>query len=110
MKKKILNLLRVFESNPNRLVNFLIKNNAFNKEFLERINTSEYLSSYKRKNKPVFFKIDELIEFEETILLNSSDDLTKQYNEKIKKYIELENYEAAEQLKKYMTNNGIKFL
>lgn len=110
MKRKILNLIKVFDSNPNRLVNFLIKNNAFTNEFIEQINKSVYLDKYNKKNKPVFFKFDELIEFEESILLNGIEDLTKQYNEKLNMYISKEDYEAASLLKKYMNDNNIEIL
>lgn len=110
MEKKLLNLIKIFESNPNRLIKFLLKNNAFTAEFIEQIKESAYLGVYNKKNKPIFFNIDELLEFEESILLNDKNDLSKQYNDKIRKYIDMENYEAANQLKKYMNENNIKII
>ncbi len=96
---KLVSLFKYFDNNQNLLVKYLIDNNAFDDNFINRINNSNFLKSTKR-DKFKFKNISEVDNFLLSILFEQEDD--KELIAKLNKLIENEEYEKAAKIRDYI--------
>lgn len=110
--KKIVNLLKLFKNRPYHLGKFLIDNNAFNDEFMQRILNSKNLNDIDNIIMN-FNSIEKMEEFYSSLLDLNFDNKTKEeaeeeVNDKLDKLIKEEKYEEAANLRDYMKRKKIR--
>lgn len=112
-------LLKIFRDRPNHLSKYLIENNAFNKEFIKKINSSKKLTEISDMEikdmmgeiESYFTDIEEMDSFYNNLLTNDKSenkDKMVELNEKLRELIKSEKYEDAARIRDYMSKNGIK--
>jgi hypothetical protein len=128
--KNLVILLKIFKDRPNHLAKYLIDNNTFKIEFIEKLINSEKLNGmiseedYNYFNEmednlelPIFTDYQEMTEYYNSIIsdnYNQSDTAreknTIELNNKLNKLIEIEEFEEAARLRDYMVKNNYRFL
>ena len=113
--KNLISLLKVFKNRPYHLSKYLIDNNAFNKDFIQKIQNSSKLSEINEIENKYFSSISQMEDFYNSLLeegvVNSKKtkkDLTIELNNKLAQLIIDEKYEEAAALRDYMLKNRIK--
>lgn len=117
LNRNLINLLKIFKNRPYHLAKYLIDNDAFNKEFLKKIDNSQKLNQLKQKEDPssYFANISQMEDYYNSLLdevkklssLNNSE-IEHNLNNRLDELIKLEKYEEAAALRDYMFKNGIK--
>lgn len=115
--KNLISLLKLFKNRPYHLSKYLLDNNAFSKEFLNKISKSDKLSDISDNNLPSFFQnLNQMEDFYNSLLEEKSNlslrkskgELSIELNERLNKLIIDEKYEEAAALRDFMLKNGIK--
>jgi hypothetical protein len=112
--KNLISLLKVFKNRPYHLSKYLIDNNAFNKDFIQKIQNSSKLSEINEIENKYFSSISQMEDFYNSLLeegVNSKKtkkDITIELNNKLAQLIIDERYEEAAALRDYMLKNRIK--
>jgi hypothetical protein len=117
--KNIIILLKVFKNRPYHLAKYLVDNKAFTEDFIKKIMSSDRIKNISEKDDstPIHFTdINQMNEFYNSFIddikvnLNgkSSDEVIKEYNNKLDNMIKSENYEEAAKIRDFMGKNGIK--
>jgi hypothetical protein len=110
MNKKIYqNLVKLsllFQGRPHHFIKFLIDNDAFNKKFLDDVETSKKLNDELRDN--FFYNMGEMEDYYNSILTEKEIDSEEEYNKKLWTAIKSEKYEEAAKIRDYMIKNSIK--
>jgi dsDNA-specific endonuclease/ATPase MutS2 len=112
----LISLLKLFKNRPYHLSKYLLDNDAFTEDFLNKIKVSDRLSNIS--DTKYFFKdINQMEEFFDSLIesnnYNNSNnynysDLETSLNNKLKKLITEEKYEEAAVLRDFMINKNIK--
>ena len=110
LREKLIFLLKIFNGRPYHLAKYLIDNNAFSDKFINNIIKSKKILN---TNHPVNFNSIKELEDYYISLVNDIDNSNKEETEKklnikIKKLIDLEDYEEASKLRDYMKRKNIK--
>jgi cysteinyl-tRNA synthetase len=118
LKSNLLIFFKLFNNRPNHLVDFLLKNNALNDDFIKKINNSDKIKNIDeiKEYQLNFNSIDEMNNFYKSVVDDldsirknkSKEEIINELNEKIKKSIEMENYEEAARIRDYMIKNNFK--
>lgn len=113
--RNLISLLKIFKNRPYHLSKYLIDNNAFNKNFVQKIEHSEKLSDVNQYDQKYFSNISQmedfynsLLEETKTNLKKSKKELTIELNKRLNTLIQEEKYEEAAALRDFMIQNGIK--
>lgn len=122
-------LLKMFKNRPYHLAKYLVENSALTTEFISKLKKSDRLKELSDEEKsskdqkflpaplPIYFiDISQMENFYNSLIddLNSltkekdMEEITKDLNNKLKKYIQEERYEEAARVRDYMLRNGIK--
>ena len=121
-QRNLITLLKIFKNRPYHLSKYLLDNDAFNLDFLKKIDKSFKLSEISNKYDNTdlnnyFESITQMDDFysslldeiQELMLKNSNKtDLERELNERLSKLIKEEKYEEAAALRDYMIDMGIK--
>jgi hypothetical protein len=99
---KIVTLFKYFDNNQYLLVKYLLENNAFDADFLSRINNSTFLKK-PNNDKFKFKNIKEIDNFLLSILFENDND--EALIEKLNILLENEEYEKAAKIRDYIKNN-----
>lgn len=122
INKKFVTLFKLFKNRPYHLAKYLLENNAFSKQFLNKITKSTKLTeitSQDEINKYLSYNFKDIHQMEDfynslldeikDITMNKSkSEISKELNEKLDEYIKEENFEKAAKLRDYMQKNSIK--
>jgi hypothetical protein len=115
--RNLISLFKVFKNRPYHLSKYLLDNDAFNEQFLNKIKNSDKLSDLSETNLPKFFQnLNQMEEFYNSLLESkivsttrrSKKELTIELNEQLSKLIQEEKYEEAAALRDYMMLHGVK--
>lgn len=113
--RNLISLLKIFKNRPYHLSKYLIDNNAFNKEFIQKIENSAKLGDINQFEQKYFSNISQmedfynsLLEETKTNLKKSKKELTIELNKRLNVLIQEEKYEEAAALRDFMVQNGIK--
>jgi hypothetical protein len=113
--KNLISLLKVFKNRPYHLSKYLIDNNAFNKDFIQKIQNSSKLSEINEMENKYFSSISQMEDFYSSLLeegvvsaKKTKKELTIELNNKLAQLIMDEKYEEAAALRDYMLKKGIK--
>jgi hypothetical protein len=119
-QRNLITLLKLFKNRPYHLSKYLLDNQAFNKDFLKKIDKSfklnELSNKYSNLDLDSFNNLTQMDDFynslldemHEIILHDKSVDITKSLNERLDSLIRDEKYEEAAAIRDYMTHLGIK--
>ena len=110
----LISLLKLFKNRPYHLSKYLLDNDAFTEDFLNKIKVSDKLSNIS--DTKYFFKdINQMEEFYDSLIESNHNsnnynysDLEASLNDKLKKLITEEKYEEAAVLRDFMINKNIK--
>ncbi len=104
-------LIKLFKNKPHFLTKFLLNNYAFDKKFVDTIQTSEFLTKIKRSDYNLNFKnFDEMNQYFFNIVnsgIKNIKETKKDFNKNLKKLLDEEKYEEASKLRDYMKKNKI---
>lgn len=112
-------ILKMFKNRPYHLAKFLIENKAINPDFLKKINDNDALSDMSLNDvsdKQLHFNsISDMNKYYSSIIddlenlkrKKNKDELETELNFKLKKSIEIEDYEEAARIRDYMKVNNI---
>lgn len=123
--KNLVILLKMFKNRPYHLAKYLIDNDGFNQNFIQKLLESDKLKDLAKEEDdlnenmdviPVYFNdINQMNDFYNSIVdeiklsaNKSMEELTKEINTKLDTCIKNENYEDAVRIRDYMNRNGIK--
>jgi protein-arginine kinase activator protein McsA len=113
--KNLITLLKLFKNRPYHLSKYLLDNDAFNQDFINKIKNSSKLSSMNSEISNYFSSITEMEQFYNSLLEDSKlpmkvskKSLSITLSEKLQQLIDDERYEEAAALRDYMLANGIK--
>jgi DNA polymerase III delta prime subunit len=115
--KNLINLLKIFKNRPYHLAKYLIENEAFNPDFLKKIENSSKLNQIKEKDETSYFpNISQMEDYYNSLLdelkelsnLNNTTEIENNLNDRLDELIKLEKYEEAAALRDYMYKNDIK--
>jgi protein-arginine kinase activator protein McsA len=113
--KNLITLLKMFKNRPYHLSKYLLDNDAFNQEFIDKIKNSSKLSSMNTDISNYFSSITEMEQFYNSLIEESrlpvkvsKKSLSITLSEKLQQLIDNEKYEEAAALRDYMLSNGIK--
>ena len=113
--KNLISLLKVFKNRPYHLSKYLIDNNAFNKDVIQKIQNSSKLSEINEMENKYFSSISQMEDFYSSLLeegvvsaKKTKKELTIELNNKLAQLIMDEKYEEAAALRDYMLKKGIK--
>lgn len=105
----------MFKNRPYHLSKYLLDNDAFNQEFIDKIKNSSKLSSMNTDISNYFSSITEMEQFYNSLIEESrlpvkvsKKSLSITLSEKLQQLIDNEKYEEAAALRDYMLSNGIK--
>lgn len=119
-QRNLITLLKLFKNRPYHLSKYLLDNQAFNKDFLKKIDKSfklnELSNKYSNLDLDSFNNLTQMDDFynslldemHEIILHDKSVDITKSLNERLDSLIRDEKYEEAAAIRDYMAHLGIK--
>jgi len=106
----IISLLKLFNNRPYHLAKYLLENESFNEDFLNKLNKSSKLKN-DDKEIPYFNEINKMNDyFSSLIELNndiSFNDIENDLNSKLVKLIKEEKFEEAAIIRDMMDLNGI---
>ena len=108
-RKKLIQIIKLFEKHPYMFSEFLMDNNAINPEFKKRLMKAKI----SKKNKSVnFIDLNEMMDFYENIITDEKNPLeiknpSKYWNDKLKVAIGLQKYEQAASIRDIMIKKGI---
>lgn len=120
IQRNLITLLKLFKNRPYHLSKYLLDNQAFNKDFLKKIDKSFKLNDlsnkYSNSDLDSFNNLTQMDDFynslldemHEIILHDKSVDITKSLNERLDSLIRDEKYEEAAAIRDYMVHLGIK--
>jgi hypothetical protein len=113
--KNLIAILKLFQNRPYHLAKYLIENEAFKEEFLEKIKNSEKLNSMNQESTSIqaiyFIDISHMKDFFNSLTENVFEDKkdnTIELNKKLDKCINEERYEDAVRIRDYMQKNNIQ--
>ena len=109
--KNLISLLKLFKNRPYHLSKYLLDNDAFTEDFLNKIKISDKLSDISDISQS-FKDINQMEDFYNSLLETqnniNSNDLEINLNKKLNKLIIEEKYEEAAVLRDFMINKNIK--
>jgi hypothetical protein len=111
-KKNLISFLTLFKNRPNHLAKYFIENNAFSDTFMKKIMDSQSLNDGADDSNIYFLNISDMNRYFSAILKKmgidkSSEEITKEINERLDLLISEENYEEAILVREYMVQNNI---
>lgn len=121
-QRNLITLLKIFKNRPYHLSKYLLDNDAFNSEFLKKVEKSFKLDEISNKQQSHelssnFNSISQMDDFYNSLLdemqelivkKTKKSDISKELNKKLSKLLKDERYEEAAALRDYMTSIGIK--
>jgi hypothetical protein len=118
LNKNLINLLKIFKNRPYHLAKYLTDNDAFNKDFLKKIDNSSKLNQIKEQDdtNSYYPNISQMEDYYNSLLdevkelsnLNNTSEIESNLNIRLDNLIKSEKYEEAAALRDYMFQNGIK--
>jgi anaerobic selenocysteine-containing dehydrogenase len=117
--KNLIVLFKLFNGRPLHLAKYLIENDAFDKNFIDKITNNDKLSTMNEGEsesltKAIYFlDISHMKDYfnsmlDESSKVESKRDMTKELNEKLDKFIKEEKFEDAIRIRDYMEKNNIE--
>lgn len=124
LKDKLKILLKIFESKPNLLAQYLVEYNILSEDFLSKLdknkNIENQLNFYNQNNnieKPLFSNLEEMQEYYNSLFEENKDDIkhpvlgvstrTEMLIKQLKDAIKSENYDKAAKLRDYIKTLNI---
>lgn len=108
-RKKLIQIIKLFEKHPYMFAEFLMDNNAINPHFKKRL----LKAKISKKDKSVnFIDLNEMMDFYENIITDEKNPLetknpNKYWNDKLKAAISEQKYEDACIIRNYMIKKNI---
>lgn len=119
--KNLITVLKLFQNRPYHLAKYLIENEAFSLEFLEKIKNSEKLNKINQEEDTTsiqaihFIDISHMKDFFNSLTddvydkkLGDKRDVASEINKKLDRCIKEERYEDAVRIRDYMQKNNIE--
>ena len=115
--KNLVILLNMFKNRPHHLAKYLIENSAITEDFIKKLKYSEKLKKISNENDtPYFTDISKMDEFYNSFIDDIKqlskekgiEEVTRDLNKKLYKFILQEKFEEAAKLRDYMSRNNIK--
>lgn len=120
--QNLISILKLFKNRPYHLAKYLIENQAFNQEFIDKILVSDKLNDINSDNnsnnaivKAVYFlDISHMTDYFNSFFEEAKDNkksiqtITKELNDKLDECLRDEKYEDAIRIRDYMSKNNIK--
>jgi anaerobic selenocysteine-containing dehydrogenase len=117
--RNLIVLFKLFNGRPLHLAKYLIENDAFDKNFIDKITNNDKLSTMNEGEsesltKAIYFlDISHMKDYfnsmlDESSKVESKRDMTKELNEKLDKFIKEEKFEDAIRIRDYMEKNNIE--
>ena len=116
--KNLITLLKLFKNRPYHLAKYLIDNQAFSQEFLDKLRKSDRLNQLQNSDfeSQYFYNISQMEDFYNSLLeevskmskVKSTKEITEELNKKLNDLIIQEKFEEAAQLRDYMLKIRIK--
>jgi len=117
--RNLIVLFKLFNGRPLHLAKYLIENDAFDKNFIDKITNNDKLSEMNEVEsesltKAIYFlDISHMKDYfnsmlDESSKVESKRDMTKELNEKLDKFIKEEKFEDAIRIRDYMEKNNIE--
>jgi hypothetical protein len=117
--RNLIVLFKLFNGRPLHLAKYLIENDAFDKNFIDKITNNDKLSEMNEGEsesltKAIYFlDISHMKDYfnsmlDESSKVESKRDMTKELNEKLDKFIKEEKFEDAIRIRDYMEKNNIE--
>jgi excinuclease UvrABC nuclease subunit len=116
--KNLITLLKLFKNRPYHLAKYLIDNQAFSQEFLDKLRKSDRLNQLQNSDfeSQYFSNISQMEDFYNSLLeevskmskVKSTKEITEELNKKLNDLIIQEKFEEAAQLRDYMLKIRIK--
>jgi hypothetical protein len=119
--KNLITILKLFQNRPYHLAKYLIENEAFSLEFLEKIKNSEKLNKINQEEDTTsiqaihFIDISHMKDFFNSLTddvydkkLGDKRDVASEINKKLDRCIKEERYEDAVRIRDYMQKNNIE--
>ena len=116
--KNLITLLKLFKNRPYHLAKYLIDNQAFSQEFLDKLRKSDRLNQLQNSDfeSQYFSNISQMEDFYNSLLeevskmskVKSTKEITEELNKKLNALIIQEKFEEAAQLRDYMLKIRIK--
>ena len=117
--KNLLSILKLFKNRPYHLAKYLIENEAFNDNFINKLIDSDKLNEIKQDDVEIiksihFIDISHMNDYFNSLTLDiqskSDKNITKEINDKLDKCLKEEKYEEASRIRDFMKKNNIKRL
>jgi len=107
----LVKLFNIFRNRPNHLVEFLIENNAFDKNFINKMDKGNKLLGIDVNNINIdFCSFSEMNTFFNGLLeYSNSEILEEELNEQLSEYIKEERYEEAAKIRDVINKKGFNF-
>lgn len=117
--RNLIVLFKLFNGRPLHLAKYLMENDAFDKNFIDKITNNDKLSEMNEGEsesltKAIYFlDISHMKDYfnsmlDESSKVESKRDMTKELNEKLDKFIKEEKFEDAIRIRDYMEKNNIE--
>jgi len=116
--RNLITILKLFQSRPYHLAKYLMENQAFTQDFIEKIKSSEKLNKINEDDvngtiKAIYFiDISHMKDFfcslTDDTLDENKRDLVSDLNRKLNRCLEEERYEDAVRIRDYMKKNNIE--
>ena len=116
--KNLITLLKLFKNRPYHLAKYLIDNQAFSQEFLDKLRKSDRLNQLQNSDfeSQYFSNISQMEDFYNSLLeevskmskVKSTKEITEELNKKLNDLIIQEKFEEAAQLRDNMLKIRIK--
>ena len=117
--QNLLVVFKLFKNRPHHLTKFLIENNAFKDDFIEKISDNDILENMSRNgitdDHLHFNNISEMKKYYSSLIddlenlrkKKTKEELTIEINEKLQKAILRDDFEEACRIRDYMKSNNI---
>lgn len=116
--KNLITLLKLFKNRPYHLAKYLLENQAFSQDFLDKLKKSDKLNQLQHSDfeSQYFSNISQMEDFYNSLLeevnnmsrVKSTTEISEELNKRLSDLILQEKYEEAAQLRDYMLKIGIK--
>lgn len=115
--KNLITILKLFQNRPYHLAKYLMENDAFSEDFLEKIKNSDKLNKMNQEvdsssiQAIYFIDISHMKDFFNSLTDNVYEDKKDDFSElntKLEKCIKEERYEDAARIRDYMQKNNIQ--
>ena len=112
-ENNMVKLTKIFNNRPNHFIKFLIENNAFNKNFISKVDKSDNLNSFSIDMTTYDFNgFTQMEEFFNSLISESDNDrelLEQELREQLLSYVNSEKYTEAAKIRDIIKKKGLNF-